>query len=101
MSVNHKTCFKQTEDEWYPNYDGDTVRVSLILRRKKSNEYKLYGQTLFRVCVWGDDDFGMEKDFKSGDDQADIEQAKELYATLIEQKFINQGYLKKLGFINA
>jgi hypothetical protein len=101
MSINYKTCFKTTNDDWYPNYPDNLVRVSLILRRKKSSEYKLFGQTLFRVCVWGDDDFGMEKDFKSGNEQLDIDQAKELYQLLVNQKVINKDYLKQLGFYGA
>ncbi len=52
--------FKRTTDDWYPPYvleDGRAlVRVSFI--KLTHSEY------LFRVCAWGMDDFGMEKDFE-------------------------------------
>lgn len=101
MSIKHKKCFKKTNDDWHPNFDGDLVAVSLILHRKNSREYKLYGSTcLFRVCVWGADDFGMEKDF-FGEEKDCVEQAKELYAILEKKDIIYIADLKKLGFINA
>jgi hypothetical protein len=42
--------FRPTTDQWYPNYDGDLVKISVY-------EYSKGGA---KVCVWGADDFGME-----------------------------------------
>ncbi len=45
-------------DDWYPTFDNHLVAVSPV--------FKLLGlPTIYRVCVWGADDFGMEKDFSS------------------------------------
>lgn len=57
--------FKSTTDDWYPPYqlqdrEADLVQVSFIkLRPEKS------GQQLWRVCVWGADDMGLERDYGS------------------------------------
>lgn len=45
-----KEEFRPTTDQWYPNYDGDLVKISVY-------EYSKGGAM---VCVWGNDDFGME-----------------------------------------
>lgn len=49
--------YKNTTSSWYPEYTLNNkdklVRVSFIKLRDNS----------WRVCAWGDDDFGLEKDF--------------------------------------
>ncbi len=49
---NYKLKFIKTEEDWYPTVNNK-VRVKLILLSNK----------MWRVCVWGGDDFGLEKDF--------------------------------------
>ncbi len=54
--------FKKTSDDWHPPYSASygmtLVRVSLIkLITLPHHEHH------WRVCVWGMDDCGMEKDF--------------------------------------
>jgi hypothetical protein len=55
-------CYKRTSAEWHPNINLEwgvhkipLVRVSLL--GLSTGQY--------RVCVWGGDDFGMERDFDS------------------------------------
>lgn len=45
-----------TVDDWHPNFPGDCVRVSSYARPEES---------WWRICVWGADDTGMERDFDS------------------------------------
>lgn len=43
-----------TPDDWHPCYEGGEVEVWLV---------SLLNATHWRVCVWGADDDGMERDF--------------------------------------
>ena len=56
MTNERITKFVKTKESWYPNYPGDLVRVSLL---------PLMDNVTWRVVVWGNDDFGLERDFKS------------------------------------
>ena len=44
------SCLCETPDDWYPTTNG-VVKLSVV---------KLSAGT--RICVWGGDDFGLEKD---------------------------------------
>ncbi len=55
-------CLKPTPDDWYPNYEGDLVKVRLGIYIPDCCA-KNKGKKFHRVCVWGADDCGMEKDF--------------------------------------
>jgi hypothetical protein len=93
-------CFKKTEDDWAPSFglaglgawafnrvDTQLVEVSL---------YPPYGGTgLSRVCVWGADDFGMERDFSEATD------AQRIFLHLIQMSFVNQADLLKLNFVRC
>ena len=85
------TIYKKTNEDWYPSIimdGGQYIEVSFIpLSNKK-----------FRVCAWGDDDFGMEKDFESKDRFAAYSLFKEIEK--IEQP-LTKSYFKNKGFINA
>ena len=48
--VSWEKCVPTTED-WYPTINGK-LRLAII-----------HHQELARICIWGGDDFGMEKDF--------------------------------------
>jgi len=97
------SAFKRTHDEWYGNYKMDVdydstgkqvdtklVQVSLL----KLNPYK-ETPTQWRVCVWGNDDFGMEKD------HLDKAEALDMFHEVISWDFVNVGQLKSKGFVNA
>lgn len=49
--------WKETTDDWYPNFEGNIVAVSLL----KLND--IPPNNCWRVSIWGADDDGMEKDF--------------------------------------
>lgn len=44
-----------TNEDWYPTCEGGRVRASLL---------ELFDGK-FRVCVWGDDDHGLERDYET------------------------------------
>lgn len=94
-----QSCVKYTQDEWYGNEvlrrreDGKSTRIVTVsffeLRRTKKEPQ------LWRVCVWGNDDFGLEIDLE------DRGQAMVLYRTILRWEFVNKQPLKDLGFYNA
>lgn len=75
--------FRPTTDDWYPNWPGDMVYIRMC---PLSNG-------LFRVCVWGADDTGMEIDVKSK------EEAQAIYNSL--PPIISKKDLKERGFYSA
>lgn len=84
--MKEESAFKNTTDDWYGNYPGSKVKLEYI--------GKLTDGT-FRVACWGNDDYGLEKDFESQDDA---------YATYLDLKnlpYINKATLQSLGFNNA
>jgi hypothetical protein len=93
MKIN---VYKKTTDDWYGNYqikEGDAlVTVSFTQTGPNPKMYK--GE--FRVCVWGNDDCGMERDF--GADEAT---ALNTFMQVIGLENVNKDKLKELGFISA
>ena len=55
--MNRTETYRPTQDDWHPNFEGNTVRVSQL------TELNRKGEIWYRVCVWGSDDDGMEIDF--------------------------------------
>lgn len=93
--MNRVDVFKLTEDNWYPPYYIDNnaaVMVSFTPLRSEENQCEQW-----RVCVWGNDDCGMEKDF------AFNEEAKAwcCFLEVIGMEYVNMKDLKKLGFYSA
>jgi hypothetical protein len=85
-------CFKPTNDDWYPNYPNDTVRVALMVNMDNK------GEIWHRVCVWGADDCGMEMDFVGKENKI---LAVELYGKVISLPYVDRPILKKWGFVSA
>jgi len=87
-----ETVMVKVSDDWYPCYDGNLVMVSAMIL--------LDGLTV-RVCAWGNDDFGMEKDVRASSGG----EARELYRksvkyihNLKELEPIDQEFLRSEGF---
>jgi len=94
MNPTRISIFMKTTDNWAGNYkinndrrhpNADLVEVSLILMRDGD----------YRVCVWGNDDFGMEYDTESHTE------AESLFFDLIRTGIITVSNLKQLGFISS
>lgn len=84
---------KPTEDDWYGNeilnirgVSTKVVTCSLML---------LLNQKTWRVCVWGNDDFGLEKDSESFDEIYD------LFMQILVLPYVNKQKLKDMGLYNA
>jgi hypothetical protein len=88
--------FKRTQDDWYGNYKvaGDQ-RVSDLVEVTFMNLYPGSESPAWRVCVWGNDDFGLERDF---DNEA---WAWNIFLQVIGMEFVNQQGLRDLGFVSA
>lgn len=84
-----------TPDDWYPSYkavDGSmTVEVifTKLVSVKSDDPFK------WRVCVWGEDDTGMEIDYTAR------KHAKNMYFKLVNMNSISKKQLEELGFVNA
>jgi len=72
----------KSPDDWHPTAPDGTVAVSLL---------GLCGPA-WRVCVWGDDDDGMELDFPDGQ----FDQAVKVYQSI--QNGVTKAALKNMGF---
>lgn len=95
----HCDVFKRTSDNWYGNYKikndarvSDLVEVSFTVTGPDPRHH----QGEFRVCVWGNDDCGMEKDFAD-----DEELAWNCFLQVIGMKDVTKEKLKILGFVSA
>lgn len=79
----------QTNEDWYPSY-FETSDTGETLSMVKVSLYKL-GKGRYRVSVWGNDDFGVERDF------FDLTEAGEYYRRIPRlikrQKLINDGFI--------
>ena len=89
--------YKQTDDNWCGNYKvvgdcrvSDIVEVSFC---QTGPNPPINGD--WRVCVWGNDDLGMEMDF---DNETT---ALNMFYQVIELDKVNMSLLKKLGFWSA
>jgi hypothetical protein len=81
-----KTKKVTTAEDWYPTADDGTVTVSIHKDRKK-------GAYAWRVAVWGDDDYGLERPNIS------ITEAYDLFRCIGDGT--TKQHLKDQGFIPA
>lgn len=90
------SVFKQSSDDWYGNYeiadDGrhvgkKYVEVSLLPLRPEGH----------RVCVWGNDDCGMERDFLEEDKLS----AQELFSKICLEPILSKELLETYKFVRA
>ena len=88
-------CFKLTLEDWYPSYKLDSWYKG---KERGSNLLEVSLLKLItgehRVCVWGNDDFGMEKDFPTDK----YEDALQDYLLILKQEYVYKSFLKNLGF---
>ena len=82
------TTFIPTTDDFYPNYDNDTVQVKF---HGDINRW-LPAVPCYRVSVWGTDDYGLIYD------SPHEHECQELYNLITSMKSITKQELKDLGF---
>ena len=84
--------FKKTSDNWYPNYPNDMVKISFL----KLPNILQNSDAEWRVCIWGNDDFGLERDFQSK------KEAMKTFEIISDQDSISADFLlKQLNFWKA
>jgi hypothetical protein len=88
------TCFVPVQEDWYSNYriEGDARHKDTLLVQVSALSLS---DGKFRVCVWGNDDFGLERDF----DQPG--QAMVLYQLIVSRPHPTQAWLKNLDMVPA
>jgi hypothetical protein len=111
MGPNYKRIdvLKQTAVDWAPSYKaekylGKLVKCSLMTDMVVRREGAPTDLIWHRVCVWGADDFGMEKDFYQGEDSTpdpSRDKAMACFLSVISLERVNPSDLQALGFENA
>ena len=92
------TVYKETQDNWYPVYrvKGWNNNLNLVcVSFTQTGPNPANGDGQWRVCVWGEDDFGMERDY---DDKS---ACLCMFHKVIGWKYVNQDKLNDHGFITA
>lgn len=95
--MQKQTVFKLTDDDWYPSYylgnyycgqaPGDVLLVEVSFLQLMDG--------CFRVCVWGNDDLGMELDFMPYEHP----EAEQMFHQVIALDRVNKQTLTDLGFV--
>lgn len=83
--------FMKTTDDWCPSFKFENDPNDYV----KISKFKSIDGKMWRVCAWGDDDLGMERDFKY------MVEAEEVYNKIIKQDNVTFKYLKSLGLVPA
>ena len=96
--------FKRTDDSWYPSYqlysgngdDNETRNMMLVeVTFMKLADDQIADDKCWRVCIWGEDDCGMEKDYISYNNAWDD------FITILQMERVNRIELRELGFYSA
>lgn len=88
------SCFKPTSEDWYGNFKiaDDARHVDLKLVHVSC--IRLHDGT-WRVCVWGNDDMGMEYD------QPYESNARNIFTEVCMMDDVTHWRLRELGFVSA
>lgn len=93
---------KPTEDNWYGSYvlndSFNGVKNQMFVEVVFNGNITAYDPKLppvWRTCVWGNDDCGMEFDCSTE------AECFNKFLQVIGMKFVNRAALKELGFIPA
>lgn len=87
--------FVRTTDDWYPSYtlSPSGERVVEVTFTQTGPRPPVDG--LWRVCVWGGDDCGMERDF------TDETEAWSCFLQVIGSKTVTMKLLREMQFLSA
>lgn len=93
----------QTEEDWYPSFYEGCEWYDNSLEVHKTNDPNKPAHLVrvslhkmksgYRVCVWGADDFGLEKDIE------DLTEATECYRKI--KPLVKEDELRSKGFVTA
>jgi hypothetical protein len=84
---------KPTRDNWCSNFPNNQVEVTIYCNMASGTNGCWH-----RVCVWGNEDCGMEKDFFGEEQEKD---ALSVYAKVMNLDYVDFRHLKEMGFTNA
>jgi len=94
--------FKLTHDDWHPAYAIDgflrgckRTRVVNVIYNGNITQYNKKLKPVWRTCVWGGDDSGMEFDC---DTEAE---AWKMFQHVILLEYVDQDVLTALGYVRA
>lgn len=87
--------FVKVTDDWYPCFEGNTVKVSLFLTYVPDNKYHFV-----RVMAWGNDDFGLTIDYENEDYDLLLKKYEEFKTTFYDKAIdgINKEWFYERGF---
>lgn len=85
------TIYKPTDDDWWGNFDNNTVELSFRGNINRKHRTPNVG-AIYRISVWGNDDFGMDRDFSS------IKKALAFFKKVEQLPVLNQKQLLSMGF---
>jgi hypothetical protein len=88
------SLYKETKDDWCGNFKTDFHNLVCVMFTQTGPDPK-NGNGEWRVCVWGNDDLGMERDF------TDESLALSCFYQVIGWKYVDFKPLAKFGFVNA
>ena len=92
--------FKRTTDDWYPSYTLSNWNKGVANQKLVEVSFCQTGPIPpvtgeWRVCVWGGDDYGMEKDF------TEVNAAWFCFLDVIGLDDVTMLALSERGFVNA
>ena len=117
--------FIPTADDWFPCFFIDAngkelkswenenwesgapmVQATVMMNepiglRRSAKRYSLQDQWFVRICIWGNDDTGIEKDFYFKTREEAFEQYHRLVSFMNNLVIAQRNELLKLGFVNA
>lgn len=85
----------KTNEDWYPTINGE-LQMS-VMRTKWDDPDKPAHWSFIRICIWGGDDFGLEKDYAI--DAVTFEEALEEADNIPEP--VTREWLQAHGFVPA
>ena len=92
MTSEKVTIFKETTDDWHPSFFlNDWYKGTKLVRAS----FLGLADGSWRVCVWGADDCGMEKDSESK------EVAWNAFLAIVKLEYVNKDILKTMGLYMA
>lgn len=100
-----RRVFKLTDDDWSPSHSlGDYYKGqapgTVLLVEVSFLQFivtELNPDPGYRVCVWGNDDRGMEQDYAS----SEFAEAEQMFHDVIALDRVNMSTLKEWGFVYA
>ena len=91
--MNAIYCYKKTKENWYPNYKDNLVSIYFD---DFSNQPHYKDENKYLISITGNDDFGLERWFG----KYDGELAQETLLTILRQPYVEQKFIRSLGFVS-